>query len=75
MLKEEVVEAVRNGQFHVYPISRVEEGIEILTGMAAGVRDADFDFAPEQTVFARADATLQRYEEAEAGAPVEDDEA
>jgi lon-related putative ATP-dependent protease len=36
MLKEEVVEAVKNKEFHIYPISKVEEGIELLTGVAAG---------------------------------------
>lgn len=36
MLKEEVIEAVKKKQFHLYPISRVEEGIEILTGVKAG---------------------------------------
>lgn len=74
MLKDEVVAAIRAGQFHVYPISRVEEGIEILTGVESGVRDAEFDFAPEQSIYALADKTLQRYEEAEAGPPEEDGE-
>jgi ATP-dependent Lon protease len=36
MLSDEVIEAVTNKQFHIYPISRVEEGIEILTGTKAG---------------------------------------
>jgi ATP-dependent Lon protease len=36
MLNEELIEAVKNGQFHIYPISRIEEGIEILTGVKAG---------------------------------------
>lgn len=36
MLKEEVIDAVKKKQFHLYPISRVEEGIEILTGVKAG---------------------------------------
>ncbi len=36
MLSEEVIEAVKNKQFHIYPISRIEEGIEILTGVKAG---------------------------------------
>lgn len=36
MLKEELIEAVKKGVFHLYPISRVEEGIEILTGVKAG---------------------------------------
>ena len=38
MLKQEVVEAVKDGKFHIYPIKTVEEGIEILTGMKAGKR-------------------------------------
>ncbi|HEY6906071.1 MAG TPA: Lon-insertion domain-containing protein, partial [Ignavibacteriaceae bacterium] len=36
MLKEEVVEAVAKGEFHIYPISKVEEGIELVTGVLAG---------------------------------------
>ena len=33
MLKDEVIEAVNKGQFHIYAISNVEEGLEILTGL------------------------------------------
>jgi len=40
MLSEEVIEAVKNKQFHIYPISRIEEGIEILTGVKAGKKTA-----------------------------------
>ncbi|NNJ54323.1 MAG: AAA family ATPase [Ignavibacteriaceae bacterium] len=40
MLKDEVVEAVREKQFHIYPLTRVEEGIEILTGVKAGKKTA-----------------------------------
>ena len=40
MLSEEVVEAVRKKEFHIYPICRVEEGIEILTGVRAGRKTA-----------------------------------
>ena len=36
VLKDEVVEAVKKGQFHIYPISHVDEGIEILMGTLAG---------------------------------------
>jgi predicted ATP-dependent protease len=36
MLSEDVIEAAKNKQFHIYPISRIEEGIEILTGVKAG---------------------------------------
>lgn len=40
MLRKDIIEAVRNNQFHIYPISRVEEGIEILTGVKAGTKTA-----------------------------------
>src|SRR5713101_1214831 len=36
MLSEEVVEAVRKGQFHIYPVESIDQGIEILTGVKAG---------------------------------------
>ena len=36
MLREDVVESVRKKEFHIYPIIRVEDGIEILTGLKAG---------------------------------------
>ena len=49
MLKSEVTEAVRDGRFSVYPIDRMEEGLEILTGMPAGESDEDDNF-PENTV-------------------------
>ena len=39
VLKDEVVNAVKEGKFHIYPISKLDEGIELLMGVAAGVRD------------------------------------
>jgi predicted ATP-dependent protease len=36
MLHREVVEAVSQGKFHIYPVRSISEGIEILTGMPAG---------------------------------------
>jgi predicted ATP-dependent protease len=38
MLKNEVIEAVKNNKFHIYPVERVEQAIEILTGVEAGER-------------------------------------
>jgi predicted ATP-dependent protease len=35
-LDEEIIEAVKNGKFHIYAVSTIEEGIEILTGVPAG---------------------------------------
>ncbi len=43
MLREDVVEAVKNGQFSVYPVSTIDEGIEILTGVKAGERSIGAD--------------------------------
>ncbi len=44
MLKDEVVEAVREGRFAIYPIEHVDEGMEILASMPAGTRGADGKF-------------------------------
>jgi predicted ATP-dependent protease len=38
MLNKEVVDAVRKGKFHIYAVSTVEEGLELLTGMKCGKR-------------------------------------
>jgi len=46
MLKEEVVKAVKDGRFHIYPVSTIDEGIEILTGVKAGERRKDGAFEP-----------------------------
>ena len=35
-LNEEIVEAVKDGMFHIYPVSNIDEGIEILTGVPSG---------------------------------------
>ncbi|MFC1769958.1 Lon protease family protein [Nitrospirota bacterium] len=39
MVRQDVVDAVKNGLFSIYPIDRMEEGLEILTGMSAGELD------------------------------------
>ena len=44
MLREDVVEAVRNGMFHVYSVSTIDEGIELLTGVSAGAQVPDGSF-------------------------------
>ena len=57
VLKQEVVDSVKEGRFHVWPISSVEEGIEILTGMEAGALQPDLSY-PEGTFFWKADKRL-----------------
>jgi ATP-dependent Lon protease len=44
MLRKDVVEAVKEGKFHIYPIKTIDEGIEILTGVEAGERLEDGSF-------------------------------
>ena len=44
MLREEVVEAVRQGRFHIYSASTIDEGIETLTGVKAGSLQPDGSF-------------------------------
>ena len=38
MLRKDIVQAVREGKFHIYPVKMIDEGIEILTGVEAGGR-------------------------------------
>ena len=45
MLKEEVVQAVKDGKFHIYTAETVDEGMEILTGLPAGARKKDGTYA------------------------------
>lgn len=49
MLRDDVVAAVDEGQFHIYPVETVDQGIELLTGQPAGERSPDGEF-PEGTV-------------------------
>ncbi len=45
VLREDVVEAVQKGQFHIYAVKTIDEGIEILTGVPAGEKREDGSFA------------------------------
>jgi len=62
VLKDEVIEAVRAGKFHIYSIETIEEGVAILTGKEAGEKRPDRTF-PEGTVFRAVDDTLMRMSE------------
>jgi lon-related putative ATP-dependent protease len=62
MLKKEVVDAVRENKFHIYNVSTVEQGIEILTGLPAGSPDENGRF-PEGTAYAKVQAKLQSFYE------------
>jgi len=47
MLKEEIVDAVKAGKFHIYPVKTIDEGIQMLTGVKAGIRQPDGTFEKE----------------------------
>ena len=59
-LSNEVVEAVKNKQFHIYAISTIEEGIELLTGVPAGRKDSNGKF-PAGTINYLAYEKLKKY--------------
>jgi predicted ATP-dependent protease len=57
VLRPDVTKAIADGKFHLYGISSVSEGIEILTGLSAGARDASGRFAAG-SVFGRVERRL-----------------
>ena len=62
-LSDEVVDAVKNKKFHIYAVSTIDEGIEVLTGVPAGKRDKDGKF-PAGTVNYLAYEKLKKYAKA-----------
>jgi ATP-dependent Lon protease len=77
MLRKDVVQAVKGGKFHIYPVKTIDQGIEILTGMEAGEILEDGRFK-EGTVNERVDKKLRElgtkikeFEAGEAGAKEE----
>ena len=61
-LSDEVIESVKNGDFHIYAISSLDEGIEILTGVPAGKKNKDGNF-PAGTIKYLAYEKLKHYNE------------
>jgi lon-related putative ATP-dependent protease len=60
MLKKDVIDAVEKGQFHIYRVATVEQGIEILTGTPAGAADPEGIF-PSGTVYGEVQKKLKKY--------------
>ncbi|HUL38080.1 MAG TPA: ATP-binding protein [Thermodesulfobacteriota bacterium] len=58
MLRKDVVQAVKEGKFHIYPVKAIDQGIEILTGVEAGADQEDGRFK-EGTVNAAVDKKLR----------------
>ena len=62
MLRDEVVEAVKDGKFHIYSARTIDEGIEILTGLPAGDKKEDGTY-PENTINYLVDKKLKHMAE------------
>ena len=60
MVKKEVVDAVEAGNFHIYQVETVEEGIQILTGVRVGTPD-DAGMYPEETLYGKVQKKLKKY--------------
>lgn len=63
MLNDEVIDSVEAGEFHIYPVEKVSEGLEILTDTPAGAERVDGEYE-EGTIFARADERIRQIHEA-----------
>ena len=59
-LSEEIIEAVKCGKFHIYAVSTIDEGIEILTGVPAGKKNEKGHF-PAGTINYLAQEKLNKY--------------
>lgn len=59
-LNDDVIDAVKNGKFHIYAISTIDEGIEILTGVPAGKKDKNGNF-PAGTINYLVNQKLENY--------------
>lgn len=65
MLDDEVVDAVSKGMFHIYAISHMQEGLELLSGLPAGISSDtelhEITNYPQDTVLGYAQKTLRAY--------------
>lgn len=62
MLRKDVVLAVREGNFHIYPITTIREGIEVLTGFPAGSPDSNGVY-PTESMLGKMQAKNREYVE------------
>lgn len=62
MLKRDVVQAIDAGQFHVWAVESIDEGIELLSGVAAGTRSKAGSF-PARSIHAMVQARLDAFRE------------
>jgi predicted ATP-dependent protease len=58
MLREDILDAVAASKFHIWPVAKIEQGIEILTACVAGQKNSDGKFEAG-TVFALMDERMR----------------
>ena len=59
ILPYEVLDAIRDGKFHIYPVTTIDEGMEILTGRRMGQRSPKGTF-PQDSFNAQVEEKLRR---------------
>ena len=59
MLKNEVIEAVKNNLFHVWAVDNIDEGLELLTGLSAGKMRANGEY-PKDSIHFRASQRIDQ---------------
>lgn len=62
MLRFDVVDAVKSGKFHIHAVGTIDEGIEVLTGNAAGERDSNGEY-PAGSINDRVQKKLRQFTE------------
>jgi lon-related putative ATP-dependent protease len=60
MLRTDVIKAIKKGQFHIYQVKTIQEGIQVLLEKPAGAPDANNQY-PENTVFGAVQSKLKRF--------------
>ncbi|MEM7547964.1 MAG: ATP-binding protein [Pseudomonadota bacterium] len=63
VLRKRVIDAVRDGKFHVYTVTNIDQGMELLTGMEAGIRSDEGMFTPH-SINGLVEARLQAFADA-----------
>jgi predicted ATP-dependent protease len=60
MMEDEVVQPAKSGNFHIYTVATIDEGLDVLTGVAAGERHEDGSF-PACTVYHAVESQLAEF--------------
>ncbi|MHB1948182.1 MAG: Lon protease family protein [Gammaproteobacteria bacterium] len=60
MLRDDIIDAVRDQKFHIYPIETVDEALSLLTGLPTGKRDNENQF-PKNSLYYRIEQRLKKF--------------